>query len=65
MDIEGPEREILAAFPFDEFEVTAVSVENQHHDDSISKIMYEKGFVLLDYLGMDEVYVNENVEVGV
>jgi FkbM family methyltransferase len=63
MDIEGPERDILAAFPFSEFEITAISVENQNKDDSISKILYNNGFVLLDYLGLDELYVRDDVEV--
>lgn len=64
IDIVGSEMDVLSTFPFDEFSVTAMSVENLNKDDtSITELLQDRGFILLDYLGLDEVYVDANITI--
>lgn len=63
LDIEGAELEVLESFPFDRFDITAISVENQRGPGAYSEILGDAGFVLLEYLGLDEIYIHNTANV--
>lgn len=57
LDIEGAEQSVLSTFPFDDFEITAWSVENGQRDPAIRSIMESNGYRMLTVIGVDEIYV--------
>ncbi|MEO9826272.1 MAG: FkbM family methyltransferase [Paracoccaceae bacterium] len=63
LDIQGAELGVLQSIPFDKFDITAICVKNQNSDDSIAEVLYPQGYVLADYLGFDELYVKEAVQI--
>lgn len=56
LDVEGAEGEILAGFPFDEFEIAACSIENPDGSPEIGRSLEAAGYELVEYLGVDEIY---------
>ncbi len=58
IDVEGAERSILAAFDFDAFDISVLSVENNSSSESMSvrDIMEPAGYRLIDVIGVDEIY---------
>ena len=61
LDVEGGEMDVLAPFPFERFDVTAWTVENNAADTEIPALMAEKGYRRVEALGVDDVYVRESV----
>lgn len=57
LDVEGNELPILQSFPFDRFRVTAWTVENNAGGSAIPTLMRDRGYRLVEALGVDEVYV--------
>ncbi len=56
LDVEGAELAIISGFPFDEFNVTAWSIENNRETTDIAEHMIANGYELLTILGVDEIY---------
>ncbi len=56
LDIEGAEMDVLRTFPFDAIEVSAWSIENSTGDADIYSLMTERGYQLVEFLGVDEIY---------
>ena len=60
LDVEGAEEEILDAFPFDDFDVAAWSIENADGKPGIGRRMQAAGYDLVEYIGVDEIYVRRH-----
>ena len=60
LDVEGAEEEILDAFPFDDFDVAAWSIENADGKPGIERRMQAAGYQLVEYIGVDEIYVRRH-----
>lgn len=59
LDVEGGERTILESFPFADFRIHAWTVENNTADPAIPALMRDRGFGLVEALGVDEVYLRQ------
>lgn len=62
LDVEGAELEILRAFPFDEYDVTLLTVEHNYEEPKrrdIRNLLRTKGFRLVANNRWDDCYVNE------
>lgn len=63
LDIEGAEAEVLRSFPFDDVQVGVFSIENAAGNPEIADIMSAQGYRLTEFLGVDEIYCdNELIE---
>ncbi len=60
LDVEGAEYSILSNFPFDEFNITAWTIENNRQTTDIAELMISNGYELLTVLGVDEIYKKSN-----
>jgi len=56
LDVEGGELAILQDFPFADFDITALSIENNSHTSEIPKLMQSRGYKLVEFCGVDEIY---------
>ena len=62
LDVEGAELEILRAFPFDEYDVTLLTVEHNYEEPkrrNIRNLLRTKGFRLIANNKWDDCYINE------
>ena len=59
LDVEGGEMAVLADFPFETYDVTAWTVENNTGSTQIPALMRDKGYSRVEALGVDDVYVKE------
>ncbi len=57
LDIEGGELAALAAFPFDRHAVRVWAIENNRADPSLRALMTAQGYDLVEYCGVDEIYL--------
>lgn len=57
LDVEGGEEAVLAAFPFERFRITAWTIENNAGRRDIPALMQAKGYLRVEALGVDDVYV--------
>lgn len=57
LDVEGGEMAVLAAFPFERIRVAAWTIENNGGGAEIPTLMREKGYLRVEALGVDDVYV--------
>lgn len=64
IDVEGAEPAILREFPFENYTIRAICVENLARNDALGEILVPKGFVLIDFVGKDELYVHSSVDVS-
>lgn len=62
IDVEGPELDILKTIDFDKFNFNVFSIENNYRTNAIKSFMKEKGFVLIDILDCDEIYIKKHDE---
>lgn len=56
LDVEGAELDILRTFPFDRFDITAWSIENNTGDPELARLMAANGYELREHVGVDEIY---------
>ena len=62
IDVEGAERPALRSLDFDEFEITALSIENNRPGrESYQDIMDPAGYRQVAVLGVDEIWVRQSV----
>ena len=62
IDVEGAERAVLGSLDFDEFDITALSVENSRPGrESYEDIMDPAGYRQVAVLGFDEIWVRQSV----
>ena len=57
LDVEGGEMAILSAFPFDRYDITAWTIENNQALTEIPELMVSKGYRRSEAIGVDDVYV--------
>ncbi|MEM7212438.1 MAG: FkbM family methyltransferase [Pseudomonadota bacterium] len=57
LDVEGGEMAVLSGFPFDQFKVTAWTIENNTGDTKIPALMRDKGYKRVEALGVDDIYI--------
>jgi len=60
LDVEGAEGEILANFPFHEFEIRAWSIENPGGNSEIARWMRDAGYDRVEHIGVDEIYARRD-----
>ena len=62
IDVEGAERAVLRFLDFDEFDITALSIENNHPGrESYEDIMAPAGYRQVAVLGVDGIWVRQSV----
>ena len=62
IDVEGAERAVLRSLDFDEFDITALSIENSRPGrESYEDVMDPAGYRQLAVLGFDEIWVRQSV----
>ena len=59
LDVEGGEMPVLSAFPFENYRITAWTIENNAGGKEIRELMQAKGYRLAEALGVDDVYLRE------
>jgi FkbM family methyltransferase len=57
LDVEGGEMDVLSTFPFEKYQITAWTIENNTGASEIPELMKTKGYRLAEALGMDDVYL--------
>ena len=62
IDVEGAERAVLGSLDFDEFDITALSIENSRPGrESYEDVMAPAGYRQVAVLGFDEIWVRQSV----
>ncbi|MEM8791622.1 MAG: FkbM family methyltransferase [Pseudomonadota bacterium] len=61
LDVEGAELSILSGFPFERYEIGAMTVENRDGAREIPDLMKNQGFQRVEALGVDDLYVSEKL----
>ena len=56
LDVEGGEMGILESFPFDRFDVTMWSIENNTQSSDIPTLMRDNGYDLVEFAGVDDIF---------
>lgn len=56
LDIEGGEPGVLESFPFDRIDVAVWAIENNGGAAGIGALMRERGYVLAEFCGPDEIW---------
>ena len=56
LDVEGGEMEILGDFPFEDFDITLLSVENNAQSSDLPELMRDKGYELVEFAGVDDLF---------
>ncbi len=56
LDVEGGEMDILTNFPFDKFDIDVFSIENNTQSSDLPQLMKSKGYDLVEFVGVDDVY---------
>jgi FkbM family methyltransferase len=56
LDVEGGEMDILADFPVEKFEIDVFSIENNAQSGDLPKLMKSKGYELVEFVGVDDIY---------
>lgn len=64
LDVEGGELAILRAFPFERFRITAWTIENNTATRDIPALMLDKGYLRVEAIGVDDVYVLDSAWPG-
>jgi len=59
LDVEGGEMAVLSSFPFEKYDVTAWTIENNAASMEIPELMRAKGYQRIEALGVDDVYVKD------
>ena len=60
IDVEGAERAALGSLDFDEFDITALSIENSRPDrESYEDVLAPAGYRQVAVLGFDEIWVRQ------
>ena len=56
LDVEGGEMDILTNFPFDKFDIDVFSIENNTQSSDLPQLMKSKGYDLVEFVGVDDIY---------
>lgn len=59
LDVEGHELEVLKSIDFSKVTIDVITVENDYHDEAIRDILRENGFILVDHVHVDDVFVRK------
>ena len=56
LDVEGGEMNILSSFPFDKYDIDVLSIENNIQTTDLPQFMLSKGYELVEFVGVDDIY---------
>lgn len=56
LDVEGGEMDILTNFPFEKYDIDLFSIENNTQSSDIPQLMKSKGYDLVEFIGVDDIY---------
>ena len=62
LDIEGGELSALEAFDFDSHRVGVWAIENNAASPKLPRLMRDRGFELVEFCGVDEIYRRKDLE---
>ena len=48
---------VLSSFPFEKYDITAWTIENNTSDSEVPQLMTSKGYQRIEAIGVDDVYV--------
>ena len=57
LDVEGGEMAVLPGFPFDKYNITAWTIENNTAQTDVPDLMKARGYQRIEAIGVDDVYV--------
>lgn len=57
LDVEGAEKDVLSAFPFEKYKIAAWTIENNTADREVPELMRTKGYKRIEAIGVDDVYL--------
>ncbi len=60
IDIEGGEEMAIKSIDFNEISIDVIVIENNFEETIISEYLKEKGYVLVEHIGRDDIYLHEN-----
>lgn len=60
LDVEGGEMDILTNFPFEKYDIDVFSVENNVQSSDLLQFMKSKGYEILEFVGVDDIYRKTN-----
>ncbi len=60
LDVEGAELAILSSFPFDVFDISVWTIENNLRTKEVKTLMEAKGYHLVTVIGTDEIFRKTN-----
>ncbi|MEM9045985.1 MAG: FkbM family methyltransferase [Pseudomonadota bacterium] len=61
LDVEGAEMEILSDFPFANYRIDALTVENRLDSEELPELLSANGFHRIEAVGVDDIYVSDPV----
>lgn len=64
LDTEGSELEILKSIDFSKVTIDMMSVENNFHEPFIREFLETKGFIFMEHVAVDDIYVHSNFLLG-
>ncbi len=56
LDVEGGEMDILTNFPFEKYDIDLFSIENNTQSSDLPQLMKSKGYDLVEFVGVDDIY---------
>ena len=56
LDVEGSEASILESFPFADFDIDIITIENNTQNAAIPELMRDNGYDLIEFVGVDDVF---------
>ncbi|MEM7179007.1 MAG: FkbM family methyltransferase [Pseudomonadota bacterium] len=57
LDVEGAEMSVLRDFPFEAYQITAFTIENNDANREVPALMAANGYKRVEAIGVDDVYV--------
>lgn len=64
LDTEGSELEILKSIDFSKVTIDMMSVENNFHEPFIREFLESKGFIFIEHVVVDDIYVHAHFLLG-
>lgn len=56
LDVEGAELDILQGFAFEKYDIDFMSIENNLQSSDLPEFMRTKGYELIEFTGVDDIY---------
>jgi len=64
IDVEGAEFAVLESIDFDKYKFDLITIENNHGIKKLQDYMFSKGYKTFLDLGVDVLFIPQNIEIG-